>query len=307
MMMHPILVTGAAGRVGGVGGTIVDSLLRRGLSVRALVRRDDERARALRDAGAEVVVADLTRAEDVFHALAGCRRMYFGMSVSAPYLEATVGAAAAARQRGDLEVFVNMSQMTVSQMSLTDMTDSRQQRQHWLAEQVLNWSGLPIVHVRPTIFLQSFFVLAAESIAKNNTIRLPFGSGMTSPIDAQDVAEVIAAILANPAAHIGKVYELTGSRSQDLYALAAEFSAALGRTINYVDVPLEQWSEELRKLHLPDHLFEHLVTMAKLHAANRYDRLTHDVESITGRPATSARNFVARHAESFTPKASGGG
>ena len=48
-----------------------------------------------------------------------------------------------------------------------------------------------------------------------------------------------------------------------------------------------------------DHVAEHLLTMAKLHAANRYDRLTHDVEAITGRPATSARDFVARHAESF--------
>jgi hypothetical protein len=61
--------------------------------------------------------------------LEGCQRMYFGMSVSAPYLEATVTAAAVARERGDLEVFVNISQMTVSQMSLTDMTDSPQQRQ----------------------------------------------------------------------------------------------------------------------------------------------------------------------------------
>ena len=45
--------------------------------------------------------------------------MYFGMSVSPAYLEATVIAAAAARERGDLEAFVNISQMTVSQMSLT--------------------------------------------------------------------------------------------------------------------------------------------------------------------------------------------
>jgi hypothetical protein len=55
--------------------------------------------------------------------------VYFGMSVSAPYLEATVTTAAAARQRGDLEVFVNISKMTVSQMSLTQATDSPQQRQ----------------------------------------------------------------------------------------------------------------------------------------------------------------------------------
>jgi NAD(P)H dehydrogenase (quinone) len=305
MSIHgPILVTGAAGRVGGVGRMVVEMLRRRELPVRALVRREDERADALRALGAEVVVGDLTRAEDVARALAGCRGIYFGMSLSASYLEATVSAAAAARQRGALESFVNISQMTVSQMSLTNMTDSDQQRQHWLGEQVLNWSGLPVVNVRPTVFLQSPFFLdwAAESIARDATIRLPFGSGRTSPVDAQDVAEVIATILANPTAHIGKVYELTGPRSQDMHAMAAEYSAALGRTITYVDVPLEQWrDQELRSRNLPDHVFEHLLTMARLHAANRYDRLTHNVEAITGRRTTSCRNFVARHAELFRP------
>jgi NAD(P)H dehydrogenase (quinone) len=303
MSIHgPILVTGAAGRVGGVGRTVVETLRRRGLPVRALVRREDERADALRALGAEVVVGDLTRADDVARALAGCKSIYFGMSLSQSYLEATVSAGAAARQRGALEAFVNISQMTVSQMSLTNMTDSDQQRQHWLGEQVLNWSGLPIVHVRPTVFLQNPFFLdwAAESIARDATIRLPFGSGRTSPVDAQDVAEVIATILANPTAHIGKVYELTGPRSQDMHAMAAEYSAALGRTITYVDVPLEQWrDQELRGRNLPDHVFEHLLTMARLHAANRYDRLSHNVEAITGRHATSCREFVARHAELF--------
>src|SRR5262245_5783161 len=145
LVENPILVTGAAGRVGGVGRMVVELLRQRALPVRALVRRADERADALRALDAEVVVGDLTRAEDMARAMAGCRRMYFGMSVSAPYVEATVAAAAVARERGDLEVFVTMSQMTVSQMRLTALTDSPQQRQHWLAEQVLNWSGLPVV------------------------------------------------------------------------------------------------------------------------------------------------------------------
>jgi NAD(P)H dehydrogenase (quinone) len=241
----------------------------------------------------------------MLRALAGCRRMYFGMSASAPYLEATVTAAAVAREHRDLEVFVNISQLTVSQMSLTEMTDSPQQWQHWLGEQVLNWTGLPVVHVRPTVFLQNPFFSdwAAESIAKDCTIRLPFGTGRTSPVDARDVAEVIAVILANPTAHIGKVYELTGPRSQDMRGVAGEFSNAIGRTITYVDIPLEQWrDQELRGRNLPDHLFEHLLTMARLHAANRYDRLTHDVEAITGRPATGVRDFVAQHADLFGPK-----
>jgi NAD(P)H dehydrogenase (quinone) len=299
---HPILVTGAAGRLGGVGGQIVQELRQRGLPVRAVVRTDDERAEALRSSGAEVVVGDLTSVTDVARVMAGSRRVYFGMSASAAYLEATVTAAAVAKAQGDLEVFVNMSQMTVSQMSLTETTDSPQQRQHWLAEQALNWSGLPVVHVRPTVFLQNFFfsAWAAESIAREGTIRLPFGTGRTSPIDTADVAEVIATILADPAGHVGRVYELTGPRSQDVNGLAAEYSEALGRPITYVDVPLERWRDgDLRRLNLPEHVFAHLLTMAKLHAANRYDRLAHGVEVVTGRPATSARDYVARHPELF--------
>jgi uncharacterized protein YbjT (DUF2867 family) len=300
----PILVTGAAGSVGAVGHTVVEVLRQRGLPVRALVRREDERSDALRAIGAEVVVGDLTCAGDFARALAGCRRMFFSMSVSASYLEATVIAAAVAREAADLEVLVNISQMTVSQMSLFEMTDSPQQRQHWLGEQVLNWSGVPVVHVRATVFLQNLFfsAWAAESIARDATIRLPFGTGRTSPVDARDVAEVIAAILASPADHVGKVYELTGPRSQDMAAHAAEYSEALGRAITYVDVPLEQWrDQELRSRNLPEHVFEHLLTMAHLHAANRYDRLTRDVATIIGRPPTSTREYVARHPEIFKP------
>jgi uncharacterized protein YbjT (DUF2867 family) len=302
----PILVTGLPGRVGGVGTAIVEMLRRRDLPVRALVRHEDARTDALGAMRVEVVAGDLTEPRDVARALSGCRRMYFGMSVSPSYLEATVIAAAAAREAGGLEVFVNISQMTVSQMSLTEMTDSPQHRLHWAAEQVLNWSGLPVVQVRATVFLQHPFFLdwAAESIARDSTIRLPFGNGRTSPVDAKDVAKVIAAILASPAAHIGKTYELTGPRSQDMRSVAAEYSAALGRPITYVDVAFDQWRDrELRQRNLPQHLFEHFLTMASLHAANRYDRLTQDVEKITGRPATSIRDFVTQHDKFFETKA----
>ena len=141
---------------------------------------------------------------------------------------------------------------------------------------------------------------AAESIARDSTIRLPFGTARTAPIDARDVAEVIAAILVSPTAHIGKVYELTGPRSQNMHGVAAEYSEALDRPITYVDMPLDQWRDQvLRRHNLSDHLSEHFLTMAGLHAANRYDRLTHDVETIIGRPSTNIRDFVARHKEFF--------
>ena len=301
----PILVTGIPGNIGGVGRAIVENLRRRGLPVRALARREDERTDALRSLGAEIVTGDLTHPEDVRRAFEGCRRVYFGMSVSASHLEATVIAAAVARQRQDLEVLVNISQMTVSQMSLTEMTGSPQHQQQWLGEQVLNWSGAPVVHVRPTVFLQHpfFTMLAVESIARSGTIRLPFGAARTSPIDAQDVADVVAEILAAPKPHVGKVYELTGPRSEDMNAIAAEYSEALGRKISYLDVPPAAWHDELRAHQFPEHLQHHFAVMAQLHADNRYDRLTHDVDALLGRPATSVRAYVAKHPELWKARA----
>ena len=80
-----------------------------------------------------------------------------------------------------------------------------------------------MVHVRAMVFLQNFFFLgwAAESIARDATIRLPFGTGRTSPVDVRDVAEVIATILAQPTAHVGHVYELTGPRLMTFTEIAA--------------------------------------------------------------------------------------
>ncbi len=52
-----------------------------------------------------------------------------------------------------------MSQMTVSQMSIRNTTPSPQQRQHWLSEHALAWSGLPIVTIWATVFLEGFFLL----------------------------------------------------------------------------------------------------------------------------------------------------
>src|SRR5262249_164069 len=146
----PILVTGAAGAI---GRNLTEMLLAEGHKVRALVRREDERASALRQLGAEVVQGDLTDLASMHRAIEGCARIYFGMSISSAYLEATINTAVVARHHG-VEAFVNMSQMTVTEMSITETTDSPQHKLHWLAEQALSWSGLPIVTVRPTVFLE---------------------------------------------------------------------------------------------------------------------------------------------------------
>jgi len=294
-----ILVTVAAGQLGAGGRTVTGLLLERGLPVRAMVRREDDRAAALRAAGAEVVVGDLLEPADVSRVVNGCRRVYFGMSVSAGYLEATVLMATVARDVG-VHALVNMSQMTVSQMSLQHTTPSPQQRQHWLSEQALAWSGLPVVTIRPTVFLEGFFLrFVGPTVRERGRIELPFGRGKTSPVAAADVARVVAAVLADPGPHLGQIYELTGPRSQDMRGVAREFADALHREVTYADIPPEEWERALRKVGLPEHLTRHLVTMAALHRAGRYDRLADGVARVTGRPAMSVGAFVSLHAEEF--------
>jgi uncharacterized protein YbjT (DUF2867 family) len=293
-----ILVTGAAGQVGAVGRTVTGLLLDRGLPVRAMVHRDDDRAAALRAAGAEVVVGDLLEPADVYRVTSGCRRVYFGMSVSPSYLEATLTMAAVARAVG-VNALVNISQMTVSQMSIQNTTPSHQQRQHWLGEQALAWSGLGVVTIRPTMFLDLFFLLAGPAVRDRGRIELPFGRGKTSPVAAADVARVVAAVLADPGPHLGRIYELTGPQSQDMHGVAREFSEALNREVTYSDIPAEGWERGLERQGLPEHLTRHLATMAELHRAGRYDRLADGVERVTGRPAMTVREFVALNADEF--------
>jgi uncharacterized protein YbjT (DUF2867 family) len=297
------LITGAGGGTGGVSRLVINQLRARGERVRALVHHDDDRANPLRELGAEVVVGDLTQPQNVVDAMTGADRMFFSMSVSPDYLQATAVVAAAALEYGRLEVIVNMSQMTVSQMTLTSSDESRQHRLHWLAEQVMNWSGVPAVHIRPTAFLDNpiFTWLAAPSLRDRNVLALPFGAGRTSPIAASDVARVVSTVLLDPTGRIGDVYELTGPARLDTDELAAQYASALHRPITGEDIPHDTWVEKvLMPLGLPSHVQQHLATMARLHRAGRYDRATNDVEIVTGSPALTVEQYITANPQLFT-------
>jgi uncharacterized protein YbjT (DUF2867 family) len=302
-MATPILVTGAAGRAGAIGRTLTELLLKQGRSVRAMVRNEDQRAQALRDMGAEVVIGNLLDLDSMHRVIAGCETMYFGMSVSDDYLAATVNTAAVAKHYG-VKALINMSQMTLSQMSITETTASPQHKLHWLAEQALNWSGLPVVHVRPTVLLEGFFLIfTSDSVRESSQIKLPFGEGKTSPVAVGDVARVLAALLADPQPHIGKIYHLTGPQSESMHFFAQEYSKALGRTITFQDIAVESWRAGLLERGLPVHLVNHLATMADLHRAGRYDRMSDDVFTLTGQAPLSVQEFVRSNAATFTAAA----
>jgi uncharacterized protein YbjT (DUF2867 family) len=295
------VITGAGGGVGGVSRMVVDRLLADGQSVRAMVHREDARAQSLRDAGAQVVIGDLTNPVDVAAALQGADRMFYNMSVSDQYLEATAVVCALAADTADLEILVNMSQMTVSQMTPTSTTESHHQRWHWIAEHIINWSPIPAVHVRPTVFLENplFTTLAVRAIRDGDALALPFGSGRSSPVAASDVADSVAAILKDPAAHQGSIYELTGPVALSMDGLAEQYGRALGRPITARDVDYDSWLEGLAHSGLDPHVSQHIGTMARLHREDRYNRATDTVVHLTGHPAQTVEEYVRRHRELF--------
>ena len=303
MTESPIyLITGAGGGVAGISPQVVERLRGRGETVRAMVHHDDSRADALRELGAEVVAGDLTNPVDVFAAMSGVTRMLFNMSVSPDYLLATTVVCVAAKDLGSLEVLVNMSQMTVSQMTATSTEESKQQRLHWLAEHVIDWSGIPAVHIRPTVLLDNplFGMLAARSIRETGRLSLPFGSGRTSPVASRDVADVVTAVLTAPQDHLGAVYELTGPATLDVDEFADQYTQALGRTVTAVQPSDDEWLHQLSEIGLPPHVQQHIATMARLHKQDRYNRATQTVEDITGHPAQTVRQYVEQHRDLFS-------
>ena len=267
-----------------------------------MVHRDDDRADLLRGMGAEVVVGDLTDPRAVVDAMRDTSRMYFNMSVSQEFLRATAVVCAAAREHGRFELVVNMSELAVSQMTLTSTKESRQQRSHWLSEQIINWSGIPVAHVRPTAFLDNpiFTTLARRRLRERDVLELPLGTGRTSPIAAADVARVVETLLTDPAQRVGQVYELTGPEALDLNGFAEQFARALKRPIRGEDIDYDEWiRRRLRSSGLPEHNQQHIATSARLHREGRYNRTSDDVEKVTRQPAMTVEQFVTAHPEIY--------
>ena len=88
-----------------------------------------------------------------------------------------------------------------------------------------------------------------------------------------------------------------------MHFYAQEYSKALGRTITFVDIPVDEWRDALLDRGLPVHVVNHLTTMADLHRAGRYDRMSDDVLTLTGQAPLSMQEFVRNNAAAFTASA----
>jgi NAD(P)H dehydrogenase (quinone) len=279
------LITGATGNT---GAPTVNLLRQAGHRVRAFVHKVDSRSQSLEDLGAEVVAGDLLDFEAVSSAMAGVRAAYFCYPIApGGVLQATAIFAAAGAQTG-LQSMVNMSQITARPDH-----ESPAARQHWLAERVLDWSGIGVTHLRPPFFLENLFNVAAPTVSTEGKIYLPYGQGRHAPIAGQDIARVAVGILTDPAAHRGKTYVPTGPESLSMTEQASVFTAVLGRPVQYVDIAVEDWRQILSQVPvMTPWLIEHLVRVAQSHQHGEFDAVTDVVETIGGTPPQSLEAFI---------------
>jgi NAD(P)H dehydrogenase (quinone) len=291
MSESKILVTGATGAT---GKETVRLLRERGQPVRALVRREDVRSEALRKQGAEIVLGDLRDFESVRAALEGIRSAYFVFPIEPGILEGTAYFAQAAKEAG-VEAIVNMSQATARRIA-----KSHAAQNHWIAERVFDWSGVPVTHLRPTFFAE--WVLYWAGFIKAGFLPLPFGTGRHAPIAAEDQARVIANILIAPADHKGKTYPLFGAKEISFPEMAEEVGRVLGRPVRYqyTDVPsLAKLAKENGK-EFPDFFWQHLTEIAIDHQNGVFAGTNDLVETVGGRPPLTLEEFVLAHRAELT-------
>lgn len=287
-----ILISGATGRT---GGGAIDVLLKMGKRVRAYVRTDDERAAALSQRGVDVAIGDFADVDDIRAAMEGIRSAYFLHPIAPGIIGAAAYFAQAAKEAG-VTAIVNMSQISARRESA-----SHAAQDHWISERVFDWSGVPTTHLRPTFFADWLvYPHFAQEIWAKKTIEFPFADGRHAPIASDDQGRVIAHILANPEGHAGKTYTLTGPVEMNHTEIAAAMSNVLGTKIEYAPTSIEEFRNKMETLYkFPPFLTQHLVEVAQNYRDGIFSGANDIVEKVTGTPALSVQQFIARNRAVF--------
>jgi NAD(P)H dehydrogenase (quinone) len=297
-MSKTFLVTGSTGST---GSKTVKFLVEAGARVRAFVHNEDERSAALAAQGAEIMRGDLLDFEAVRSALEGTQGAYFVYPIRPGILQASAYFAQAAKEAG-IEIVVNMSQISARREA-----KSHAAQDHWISEQVFNWSGVPTTHLRPTLFAE--WALYWIDQIKTGTLRLPFGTGKHAPIAGEDQARVIAKILLNPQEHKGQVYRLYGEKEYSFPEIAAEIGKVIGKPLGYEQV--DAWTLKKLNANIPrrncqgreqvvtDTLWQHFEEIAKDHQNGVFAGTNDLVEKIGGQRPIGLPEYLEAHRSAF--------
>ena len=292
-MSRKVLITGAAGDT---GRAATRESIKRGLDVRAMVHGKDDRSAGLERQGAEVVMGDLLDIDTIREAMEGVDAAYLVYPVQPGLINATVNFALAAKEAG-VSAIINLSQRSADRHSKSDSC-----KDTFIAEQVLNWSGLAVTHLRPTYFLEwLLYPWQLPLFVEKGIIRLPVGKGRHAPIGAEDQGRVIAAILRDPSGHAGQTYPLFGPVEMDHDQMAAELSEALGRKIVFQDVSIEEYCKSLETMGVPAYIIQHLGGAMDAYQHGVMGGMNDNVERLTGRKPMSVGEFARAHSDQLNP------
>jgi NAD(P)H dehydrogenase (quinone) len=287
-MAKKFVVTGATGST---GSKTVKFLIDAGAEVRAFVHRQDERSAALAAQGAEIVRGDLLDFEAVRAALEGTQGAYFVYPIMPGILQATAYFAQAAKEAG-IAMVVNMSQISARREA-----KSHAAQDHWISEQIFNWSGVATTHLRPTLFAE--WALYWTDLIKAGTLRLPFGTGKHAPIAAEDLARVITKILLASDEHKGKVYGLYGEKEYTFAEIAAEIGKVIGKPVDYEQVDVWTLNRLAANRQYTDTLWQPFAEIVKDHQNGVFAGTNDLVEKIGRRRPIGLPEFLEAHRSAF--------
>ncbi|SEE35195.1 NmrA family NAD(P)-binding protein [Streptomyces sp. KS_5] len=282
-----VLITGATGMT---GSAAVRHALARGLAVRAMVHTVDDRSRALADLGAEVVVGDLLDINTVRPAIEDTDAAYFVYPIQPGLIHAAVNFAQAAKETGG-NVILHLSQRSANRESASNSC-----RDTYIAEQVLNWSGVDVIHLRPTMFLEWFLYPYMLPNIRKGKLWIAAGEGACSIVGAEDQGRAIAALLEQPDEHIGTTIPLSGPAELTQREMAAELSKGLGREIVYENPTPDEFAAHVQAIGVHPYATQHIHALMPEYQQGFLGGADNNIEKLTGVRPTSVAEFARSHA-----------
>jgi uncharacterized protein YbjT (DUF2867 family) len=162
-------------------------------------------------------------------------------------------------------------------------------RDHWATEEAIRESGMAFTFLRDSLYAD-FLPL----VVQDGAIRGPAGDGRVAAVARDDVAAVAAVVLADPAAHVGATYDLTGPEALTLAEVAALLTEVTGTPTRYVEETVPQAYASRASYGAPDWQVDAWVSTYTAIAAGEVAAVSDAVPRLTGRPATSLRDLLGR-------------
>jgi uncharacterized protein YbjT (DUF2867 family) len=286
-MSKSILITGATGNV---SSGIIANLKDSGHQLRALVR-NPEKAEALKQQGVEVHIGDLEKPWSLAPAFSGVDTVWLLSPPGPRAPEQSSNAVWAARQAGVKHV-VRMSAVGAAHTAPTINS-----RLHALSDAELVASGISYTILKPHFFSQNM-MMTAQGVAAQGAIYLPMADGKMGIIDSRDISDFAAHVLTNPG-HSGKTYTLTGPASLSVDEMAAMIGSAVGKTVNYVAVPLDAGMQAMSQMGMDDWTVNLFRDYMAAYSTNWGDFVTDDFQKVTGKAPRSFKQFAQDFAGVF--------